>query len=473
MVRLDHRGRLYCVTEYLNYQSNELGKSLLLFSKPSSVSRTNYMAINYLKAYGANCFGNKIDKLSFNDKIKWVNDNLFNIQNFSNGELIKKAENKFLFTSFCFEFNRWLDFDNDPNQEYFQSFLPVQLDATCNGYQHLSLLSLDTNLGEQLNLSLSTFNDRPKDFYTYLLIELLDHFKTKLNDKSLKGPTRKTYERLNNFSFQRNLIKKCVMIIPYNATNPTLIEYFLSNFVKWCDEDKNVWYGFTINSEIKLSYEDVSILVKGFREVLTKSFPQLCDLINYLKEIAQVCTKLEIAIPWTLPSGLKVSQSYLKTKSVQIQPFTYSKTKFNLTTNLTEYDEKKQIRAFMPNLIHSLDATTLAMLVTDYFKSDFNVKNIYTVHDCFGVSINHIEYIIDLLKVCYVKLYSDEKYLLTLHNEVLRDIMLNFGKDCFDDKTLTIKTDFITLKFPDINKVFNLDIPYDFESLKKSVYPII
>jgi DNA-directed RNA polymerase len=39
---------------------------------------------------------------------------------------------------------------------YFITFLPIQLDATCNGYQHLSLLSMDLSLAKELNLTTST-----------------------------------------------------------------------------------------------------------------------------------------------------------------------------------------------------------------------------------------------------------------------------------------------------------------------------
>lgn len=62
--RIDNRGRLYCITEFLNYQSCELAKSLLLFSKSNEIIRnSNSVALKYFKMYGANSFGNKIDKV--------------------------------------------------------------------------------------------------------------------------------------------------------------------------------------------------------------------------------------------------------------------------------------------------------------------------------------------------------------------------------------------------------------------------
>lgn len=61
-VRIDNRGRVYCISEYLNYQSNELAKYFLLFSKGEKISKTDKKAIDYLKAYGANSYGNKLDK---------------------------------------------------------------------------------------------------------------------------------------------------------------------------------------------------------------------------------------------------------------------------------------------------------------------------------------------------------------------------------------------------------------------------
>jgi DNA-directed RNA polymerase len=120
----------------------------------------------------------------------------------------------------------------------------------------------------------------------------------------------------------------------------------------------------------------------------------------------------------------------------------------------------------MPNLIHSLDALSLMMLIDQYFNNDeFEVKNIYTIHDCFAMSMGHIEYIIDKLRKVYISIYSDDRYLEVLDKCILRNIKDHYGIENVNlDKTtntLTITQDNHTLKFiyPNVNVVLGKDFP--------------
>lgn len=483
--RIDSRGRLYCMNEYLNYQGSDLAKCLLLFSKPSKVERLDQSALNFLKAFGANCYGNKIDKLSMEKKINWVDLNIKLIQNFRDGILIKQSENKFLFSAFCFEMERWLEFERS-EQLYFEAFLPIQLDATCNGFQHLALLGLDSNLSSELNLTKSTHKDTPKDFYTHLVALVVKNFITKMDvitrklNNSLDTDNltiservlienKETYERLINFNIHRKLIKKVIMTIPYNATDYRLVKNIKELLeTSWKDDEDKWWYTDKLNEHKKLSYKDIDILVDEIREILYTNFPILKELINYLSEVAKICAKLDLYIPWILPNGLEVKQSYLKEKSIQIKPFTYSKNKFTLRAYLDEYDKNIQVRAFMPNLIHSLDSCTLSLLVNDYFNSDLEIKNIYTIHDCFAMPMNCIEYVIDSLKINYIKIYSETTYLKKLDEQIINHIKAHYGENCYDPETRIISHPGLKfkLKYPNINVVLLTE--FDFESLKKS-----
>ncbi len=79
---------------------------------------------------------------------------------------------------------------------------------------------------------------------------------------------------------------------------------------------------------------------------------------------------LELSITWTLPTGLTVKQSYLKTRSTTITSFMYSKIKLTLSVTIKDkLDKNRQIRSLMPNLIHSLDATFLNLLYQQFKKA--------------------------------------------------------------------------------------------------------
>ncbi|MDV7397374.1 DNA-directed RNA polymerase, partial [Arthrospira platensis SPKY1] len=70
---MDWRGRVYAIPMF-NPQGNDMVKGLLTFAKkvPVGIDGGYWLAV-----HGANCAG--IDKVSLEDRVKWVNDNEANI----------------------------------------------------------------------------------------------------------------------------------------------------------------------------------------------------------------------------------------------------------------------------------------------------------------------------------------------------------------------------------------------------------
>lgn len=62
------------------------------------------------------------------------------IINYYNSDLVYWADEKFLLLAFCIEMRRFDLFINS-NKNEFKTYLPIQLDVICNGYQDLALLS--------------------------------------------------------------------------------------------------------------------------------------------------------------------------------------------------------------------------------------------------------------------------------------------------------------------------------------------
>lgn len=244
-VRLDQRGRLYCTPSYLEYQ-DDLAKALLLYAEPGVLKKGQSSSINYLKAYGANCYRGIISKASIDAKCQWVAKNINDILDYDNGILLNKAKDKLTFLTICMEFKRFYNFELDETPTEFHTYLPIQLDATCNGFQHMALLSDKDTLFKELNLiscskqsnGKSNNNSKaPNDFYNFLLHKLINLFKSKVANGELidnrgKGKTKGSYERLNNFVWNRAQIKKAIMTIPYNASVIRMNKHVSDNLVR-------------------------------------------------------------------------------------------------------------------------------------------------------------------------------------------------------------------------------------------------
>lgn len=430
-VRLDQRTRIYCKTDYLDYQKNDLAKGLISFANPGTITKYDIEIIKYFKAYGANMFGNNLDKKSINYRVKWVDDNADKILAFEFNDIVDSAESKVCFISFCFEFKRFTDFWVNKDQSVFYTYLPIQLDASCNGYQHLALLTNENYLFNKLNLDVSTHDDDPDDFYTYILNKTNDYIEnmilqlTELNIKNNKQDKNLiSFNKLKSVSFDRSIIKKTVMTESYSAGIPKLVNNILLNITPHYNKGKTEYYTYK-DLDIKLYREDIVTFVTTMKKVIKVESPKIQELSKYLNAIVSICTKLSIPIPWNLPSGAIINESYLVEKEQSITAFSFIKSRYTFKKYLKEeYDLDKQRRAIRPNLIHSLDGTTIAMLYNSMKHID-----IYTVHDCFAVTANNVPYLIKILKMVYIKLYSSNSYLLEFDSFVRETINKSFGDD--------------------------------------------
>lgn len=106
----------------------------------------------------------------------------------------------------------------------------------------------------------------------------------------------------------------------------------------------------------------------------------------------------------------------------------------------------------MPNLIHSLDAASLGLLVNFFFQEPaIRVKNFYSIHDCFGTSASNVSKLINLLSSVYILIYSDSAYLIKLDRDIKNHIKNIYGVQFIDEHNKIQLEDDTYLIFPNLD----------------------
>lgn len=294
----------------------------------------------YLYIYGANCHNeNGISKASYADRIKGVKNNYNKIINL-NKDLILSAESPFIFTAFCLNMK---EIHNNPNAIV---KTPIFLDATCSGIQHLAALMKDLELGANTNLLPSNMEDKPEDLYSLLLV----HINKKVNEYGVNNPE---YGNLEYIKLSRKEIKTSVMTKVYNVSIYGISQQLQSVFTKVHEDNEtnneiaseNIkevfeeeFYHKPVNNikdklsesiksnkyktkficqthegkTIKIGPKEVYKIATVINDKVFVSFPALNNIYIYFTEITQITSKLGIPLTWITPSGLKITQEYLK-----------------------------------------------------------------------------------------------------------------------------------------------------------------
>lgn len=150
---LDWRMRVYPMCAGLTTQGVCLQKALIKFAdgKPLSSSTDPERALAWLKVHTANSFG--MDKKSWNDRIKWTDDNRELIERVysdpvDNVEDWMHTDDPWLFLAACEQMCKVYEHGLDAVID-----IPIPMDGTCNGAQHYAAMTKDLHGAYGVNVA--------------------------------------------------------------------------------------------------------------------------------------------------------------------------------------------------------------------------------------------------------------------------------------------------------------------------------
>lgn len=442
----DFRGRLYNSTAFLTDQGSDVVKALLLpaVNKPMGMLGLYYLYYSLATLAGVSTeHGAKSDKLLPDVRVEWARGQkeLWRAIAEGEGDWLSMSE-PFSLRAACLEFVRFESSGLPP--EEFMTALTVAFDATCSGYQHLSLLTLDERTGRETNL---TATERLGDLYAvvgaalkaqieeawaelterqqeaavsacegYISLHssvrlkaidssvLLDFCKAREKDIKELAPIY-IWSKIQSPSEWRKIVKRAVMTRPYGSTAYGVQEQLMDDLSSFGIEALKTMHGSWVRWLGKR-------LFVATAEVGVRAMNALCSFSN----AGDIAGKKAQQLVWNVPgTGFRVVQHYKKApkRTFAIDVLGHVRKMQVPVRELSKVDQNKQRSAAAPNIVHSLDAAHLIRVVN---ACDFHVT---TIHDSFACHLADASKLQATLRHEMVAMYTE--------TDVLTDICAQIG----------------------------------------------
>lgn len=360
---MDYRGRFYPIPQDLHPQGPDMVKALL---RLGTSKRLGERGLVWLEQHTASTYGlDKHDRLTQQTwvAVNWDRIMLVGQDPWLDVEFWCAAEEPWQFLAGAHEL--WLAYQTDDPEEYHSS-LPISVDGSCNGLQHLSAMGLDEIGGHAVNL----MGGPRQDIYQIVADKV----------SASIPPDSPWYQKVT-----RKTVKRAVMTTPYGVTTSGIADQLRRD--GFCDGHED---------PIRSSHYLRDLIVEALDGTIVKGM----DIMRWFKACCQVLTKDEQRMSWETPSGMVVSMMYLDPGVTRVMtPFGYLSVMKDLgpKSKLKSY---KQVNGVSPNIIHSFDAAHLA-LVINAFDGD-----IAAVHDSYGTHACDVDDMLRITKEVFVDIYS-------------------------------------------------------------------
>lgn len=383
---LDFRGRMYPIPSDLSPQGDDLHRGLLTFADAKKVEPEDAW---WLAMQVANTFG--IGKVSMAERIDWVDDRWGEWEAIADDPMVNRkwttAPDPWQALAAVFE---WVGYNRKP--EAFFSSLPIRVDGTCNGIQHLSAMVLDEEGGASVNLLPS---ETPRDIYQ----EVADVLTEMLRGLAARGDKQAaTWLKVVNGRCPRSLTKRPVMILPYGGTRHSYFDYTME-WVKENDPKREI-----------ITEEDgfglVGYLVKLLWEAVGTKVQRARDVMSWLQKNCEIACREGKPLFWKVPSGFLVRQFYGERERKQVKTLLdgqrYDLVAWEVSNVM---DPKAQSRAIAPNFVHSLDASCLTTAVNKAERA--GIVSITTIHDSYGTVAADMGKLFGCIRESFIENYEE------------------------------------------------------------------
>lgn len=401
---MDFRGRMYPLPGRLNHTGSDPFRALLEYADPKPLGKEG---LYWLKIHLANKMG--MTKLSFDERVAYVDEHeedvIRSAENPLQGECWwQEASEPFQCLMACKELADALKYSQ--GAELFPSRLPVAVDGSYNGLQHYSAIGRDAYGAQLVNLVPS---ERPADAYTGILKEMMGVME---RDARKNHPVAQrclgSGKGQDKNHIKRKTIKRPIMTQVYGVTSYGMSEQIFDELTK-----QNKSHGLWTQSDMK---EMAMYLKDKVLDSLGITFRETQRCREWIRTVSKLVfdaqpPELHNALCWTTPLGLVVRQPYRSHKDHNLftmQGFS------RIPGDVIGAAGRKQLTAVAPNLIHSLDATHLAMTALEMQKEGLYMM---AVHDSYWTHACDLPMLSKILRKQFVQLYSQHDPLWELKEQ--------------------------------------------------------
>ena len=433
----DYRGRIYYTTPFLNFQSNDIARGQMLFSNGKLMTAAG---IRRLFIHTACCYNEtyhkdslpewlttnykpyledeglediSVDKMTLEDREAWTENNLRLILEIAHEQrLVLSAEKPITFLACVLEIYNATSTD-DP----WYTHLPIPIDGSNNGWQHLCAMSKDREAAELVGI---VPQEIQKDFYVQCAKNLITRLPEWFEERQM--PMK---------HIRKGIAKRGSMTRAYSAGAKKIAE----NMYLDCHVEGYL-------DKYNINEEDCLLLAKQ----LVKSIDAVCagplQTMRFLQKIAEAEIASDYAketkqksIRWTTPSGFPVIyeafiENEFKEKAIiscserKVKPVIRREDGTEEITDTIriqhvgkENTTKPKIRSFMsgisPNFVHSMDASHMANVIQQW-DSDFGA-----IHDSFSVHACDIDDLLEIIKTEFVKMYDNPNFFNVIQQMII------------------------------------------------------